>query len=129
MGTGRKGSIVAISWFSRKDLRPILHPFLLTTCIAFWMLTLKEPLELVQSGDWLTPVDLKDTFSTLMFQWLPDRAEMGTSILHESGSLKNTQTHQGFVVCLLVALFEVNQVQLMWPCPTHLLQNGTRVRM
>lgn len=35
----------------------------------------------VQSGDRLTPVDLKDIFSTLMFQSLPDRVGVGTSVL------------------------------------------------
>lgn len=29
-----------------------------------------------------TPLDLKDTFNTLMFQWLPDTVGMGTSVLH-----------------------------------------------
>lgn len=34
---------------------------------------------------------------------------------------KNIQTDHGFVVCLLVVLFEVNQAQLLWPCLNHLL--------
>ncbi len=73
MGTGRKDSILAIFWFPRKEIRPIQHLCLLTMCMFFWMLTQ----ELVQSDDWLTTVALKDTFSTLVFQWLPDRGENG----------------------------------------------------
>lgn len=42
--------------------------------MPFWMFALKDPLKLVQSGDLVTPVDMKDTFAALMFQSFSGRA-------------------------------------------------------
>lgn len=40
---------------------------------------------------------------------------------------QTVQKHQGFIVCPLVVLCEVNQAQLLSTCLMHLMWNGTRV--
>ena len=124
MGTGRKIAILAIFWFSRKDIRPVLHVPLLTTCMAFWALSLKGPLEPVQSGGLAYPCRLERHFQYFDVSVAPRQGGNGHLYLARvSGSPKNT--HQGSVVCLLVHLFEVNQTELL--LLTHLLQHSTRV--
>lgn len=71
----KKKSLLAIFWSPRKDISPILHLCLVHTLVSFWMLTLKDPLKLAQSGDLVTTVDVKDTFSALTFQSFPGRVE------------------------------------------------------
>lgn len=114
------------SW--KKSLYSLYFLFAMKRCslllCLYWRhlcLSKKEPRREQQSGDRLTTVNLKDTFSNLMFQWLPDERD-NRLLAWLSESLRNRDTSG--LRCLSACSFVWGQSSLTGRCLMQLQLNA-----